>query len=175
MSPLPSHLYMLTISSTRIRIQTTTPHLQTLEGTLFTICPLTSLLAISTTSPQSHHIIPLSTLTSFTILSPPPTDQVTSVPPLKTSALLARANTALNLAKEKASRVNKEVGKEAQEIFDALYKQFPGTRWAEKNIVVLDVVLIQGPGYKGEDVKANKDGERALKQVRKVVSRICSG
>ena len=84
--------------------------------------------------------------------------------------MLARANAALERAKEKASRTNKEVGKEAQEIFDALYRQFPGTRWAGKDMVVLDAVLIKGPGYRSEDCKAGKGGEGAVGRVKKVVS-----
>lgn len=168
----------------RIRIQTTTP--QTLEGTVFTICPVTSLLAIcatSTPTPPTNpptttpappttktHIIPLSALTSFTLLPSTTPVQPPPVTPLKPSTLLARANAALNLAKEKAARINKDVSKETQEIFDALYKQFPGTRWAGKDMVVLDAVLIKGPGYRTEDCKAGKGGEGAVGRVKKVVS-----
>ena len=158
----------------RIRLQTNVPP-RTLEGTLFTICPQTSVIAIST-SATTHHIIPISSLTSFTILAlvSPSSSQgpntATTLAPLKTSALLARATASLERAKEKASRTNKDVSKEAQEIFDALYRQFPGTRWAGKDMVVLDSVLIKGPGYRSEDCKAGKGGEGAVGRVKKVVS-----
>lgn len=163
------------VQQNRIRLQTNVPP-RTLEGTLYTICPQTSVIAISTSS-TTHHIIPISSLTSFTILalvapssSQGPNTTTTTLAPLKTSALLARANAALERAKEKASRTNKDVSKEAQEIFDALYRQFPGTRWAGKDMVVLDSVLIKGPGYRSEDCKAAKGGEGALGRVKKVVS-----
>ena len=160
------------ILKNRVRIQSTNPSNPTIEGVVFTVCPQTSLLALSTPPPKvTYHVVPFSALTSFTILSPSPNTPLAPLPALKTSTLQARANTALERAKEKASRINKEVSKEAQEIFDALYRQFPGTRWAGKDMVVLDAVLIKGPGYRPEDCAANgKDGAGALARVKKVVS-----
>ncbi len=37
-------------------------------------------------------------------------------------------------------------------------------------MVVLDAVLIKGPGYRTEDCKAGKGGEGAVGRVKKVVS-----
>ena len=162
----------------RVRIQTTNTSTPVLEGTIYTVCPITSLLALSTGgggggsgAKATYHIVPFASLTNFTILAPSTSTAPPPPPPLKTSVLQARANAALNRAKEKASRINKEVSKEGQEIFDALYRQFPGTRWAGKDMVVLDAVLIKGPGYRVEDCAANgKEGQGPLGRVKKVVS-----
>ena len=136
------------------------------------MCPLTSVIALSTTASKPvYHVVPFSSLNNFTILSPPTTTPPAPLPPLKTAAFEARANAALARAKAKAARINKDVSKEGQEIFDALYKQFPGTRWAGKDMVVLDTVLIKGPGYRVEDCAANgKEGAGALGRVKKIVS-----
>ncbi len=83
---------------------------------------------------------------------------------------MARANAALAKAKDKAAKRNPSVGKEAQEIFDAIGRQLP-VRWEGKDIVVLDQVVVKGPGYRGEDCTAGKNaGQGTLARVRKVVS-----
>lgn len=83
---------------------------------------------------------------------------------------MARANAALAKAKEKAAKRNVNVGKEVQEIFDAIGRQLP-VRWEGKDIVVMDQVVVKGPGYKGEDCVAGKNAAQGtLARVRKVVS-----
>ncbi|KAL9038151.1 MAG: hypothetical protein Q9214_005401 [Letrouitia sp. 1 TL-2023] len=165
----------------RIRLQTTLPAQPTLEGILFTACPLTNLIAISVSTtasnPPTHHIIPVSSIQSFTLLPTSPgsngfssalgnTSQLNTLP---TASLLARADAAVARLKEAASRKNKSVGREAQELFDGLGRTLP-TRWDGTSIVVMDEVLISAP-YRGEDCKA-KAGVQAhtLNRVRKVVS-----
>ena len=87
---------------------------------------------------------------------------------------MARANAALAKAKEKAAKRNPNVGKEAQEIFDAIGRQLP-TRWEGKDIVVMDQVIVRGPGYRSEDCRAGKDvAPTSLARVRKVVSVLLS-
>lgn len=171
---------LLTASSS-IRLQTTFPAQSTLEGTLFTACPLTNLIAISVptsaSNPPTHHIIPISSIQSFTLLPASPgsngfssalgnTSQLNTLP---TASLLARADAAVARLKEAASRKNRSVGREAQELFDGLGRTLP-TRWDGTSIVVMDEVLISAP-YRGEDCKA-KAGVQAhtLNRVRKVVS-----
>ena len=44
------------------------------------------------------------------------------------------------------------------------------TRWDGKDIVVMDQVVVKGPGYRTEDCKAGKEAGSALTRVRKVVS-----
>ena len=133
-----------------------------------------ALLAISTGPPLSptHHILPFSALSSLAVLSLPSTSATSqSIGPLDTAALLNRANTAVATAKEKAAKVNKGVGREIQEIFDALDKQF-SARWKEKDIIVMERVVLRGPGYRVEDCKViTKDGEGLLGRVKKVVRR----
>ncbi|KAL9636092.1 MAG: hypothetical protein Q9164_003041 [Protoblastenia rupestris] len=155
----------------RIRIQTTNN--QTLEGTLFTACPTTSLLALSTgpASQQIHHIISLSSLTSFTILALPSSTSQLRAPltPVNTTALQSRANAALAKAKERAAKINRGVARDAQDVFDALDKQF-SARWRAKDIIVMERVVVRGPGYRGDDCRViTKDGEGLLGRVKKVL------
>lgn len=164
-----------------IRLQTTLPSQPTIEGTLFTACPITNLVAVATTTspntPPTHHILPITSIHNFTLLSvPPPSNDFSSppntTPPLSsvpTAALLARADAAVARLKEAASRKNKNVGKEAQDLFDGISRTLP-TRWDGNNIVVMDSVVISSP-YRGEDCKAgNGVPPTTLSRVRKVVS-----
>lgn len=49
------------------------------------------------------------------------------------------------------------------------------TRWDGKDIVVLDQVVVKGPGYRSEDCRAGKEAGSALARVKKVVSKnFCS-
>lgn len=94
--------------------------------------------------------------------------------PLDTEALTARANAAVAKLKEKAAKRNPSVTKEAQEIFDAIGRQLP-TRWEGKDIVVMDQVIVRGPGYRSEDCRAGKDvAQGTLARVRKVVGHFSS-
>lgn len=122
-----------------------------------------------------HHIIPISTIQKFELLSAPastPKSFAAANPPLSsvpTSLYLARANAAVARLQEAAARKNKSVTKEGQEIFDALNRTLP-TKWEGTSIVVMDAVVISSP-YRGEDCKAAA-GQQAsvLARVKKVVS-----
>jgi len=130
--------------------------------------------------PTTHHILAISALKDFELLPAnsfpmPALPAPGSPPPLDMDAAMARANAALAKAKEKAAKRNLSVGKEAQEIFDAIGRQLP-VRWEGKDIVVLDQVVVKGPGYRGEDCAVGKNaGQGTLARVRKVVSYSLSG
>ncbi|KAL8645246.1 MAG: hypothetical protein Q9210_006816 [Variospora velana] len=164
-----------------IRLHTTLPSQPTIEGTLFTACPITNLVAIATTTspntPPTHHILPISSIQTFTLFSAPSSSNDFSSPPnttpplsnVPTAALLARADAAVARLKEAASRKNKNVGKEAQDLFDGISRTLP-TRWDGNNIVVMDSVVISSP-YRSEDCKAGSGvAPNTLSRVRKVVS-----
>jgi hypothetical protein len=160
----------------RIRLTTNIPTQLTLEGTLFTVCPLTNLIAFATATTPSptHHIISISTIQKFELLSAPasnPKTFTTAQPPLSpipTALLLSRANAAVARLQEAAARKNKSVTKEAQEIFDALTRTLP-TRWDGTSIVVMDAVVISSP-YRVEDCKAVAGQQAsALARVKKVL------
>ncbi|KAL8985687.1 MAG: hypothetical protein Q9177_004369 [Variospora cf. flavescens] len=164
----------------RIRLLTTLPSQPTIEGTLFTACPITNLVAVATTTspntPPTHHILPISSIQTFTLLSAPSSSNDFSSPPNTTpplsnvpiAALLARADAAVARLKEAASRKNKNVGKEAQDLFDGISRTLP-TRWDGNNIVVMDSVVVSSP-YRGEDCKAGSGvAPNTLSRVRKVV------
>lgn len=152
-----------------------------MEGTLFTACPLTNLVAIavpaSATGPPTHHILPISSIQNFTLISAPPAPSSFASPPnttpalsgVPTTALRARADAAVARLKEAASRKNKAVGKEAQDLFDGLSRTLP-TQWDGNNIVVMGSVVVSAP-YRGEDCRAeNGVPAHTLNRVRKVVS-----
>ena len=169
--------YKLTCPPSRIRLETKLAAHPTLEGTLFTACPITNLVAISIPStPPTHHVLPISSINNFTLLSTasspgPPSFTSASPPiaPVDPVALAKRADAAVARLKEAAARKNKSVSKEAQDLFDALIRTLP-TRWDGTNIVVNDAVVITAP-YRVEDCRLGA-GQQAgmLARVKKVVS-----
>ena len=89
-----------------------------------------------------------------------------------TEALLHRANAAVEKLKAEAAKKNKNVGKEAQDIFDAMNRMYANTKWDGDRMVVADNVVIQRP-YKVENCTAVKGAaEEAVKRIKKVVSAI---
>lgn len=164
----------------RVRLQTTIAGAESLQGVILNVSPSLNIIAIVTAPPPStHHILALSALKDFELLPPsafsmPVMAAPERPPPLDMDAAMARANAALAKAKEKAAKRNLSVGKEVQEIFDAIGKTLP-VRWDGKDIVVMDQVVVKGPGYKGDDCVAGKNaGQGALPRVRKVVSDVFS-
>ena len=158
--------------ATRIQIQTTNPLLPSLDGVLYTACALTSLLALSTgsTSSPAFHVIPISSISSFTVLGLPAGSQHPQSPtPVSTTLLLDRANSTLARAKTRAAKINKHVDRATQDLFDALDKQF-AARWRGKDIIVMERVVVKAPNHRSEDCRVTKDGEGLLDRVRKVVS-----
>jgi hypothetical protein len=125
-----------------IRITTALPN-HVVEGTLFTACSITNLIAINTApaSPNGssgvssqageYHIIPVSQIQSFQFLSPHPTESnrvhgpdlafegsSPSIFKLDLDALKAREEAAIRKMKEFDATRGKGVTKEAQDIFD---------------------------------------------------------
>ncbi|KAF2101923.1 hypothetical protein NA57DRAFT_73360 [Rhizodiscina lignyota] len=171
------------------RIRVTTSTNQTLEGTLYTACPITNVIALNTTPPPpnpssniaaqpgDYHIIPVSQVQSLTILHLPgepdrldgPGFQgaLPSTYKVDTEALNARVDAAVKKLKEKEATRNKGASKEGQEIFDQMARTLP-TRWHENNIVVNDNVMIKPP-YRLEDCAANKDHQHSLQHVKKIL------
>ncbi len=207
-----------------IRITTTLPNNNTFEGTLFTACPITNLIAINTAPPPTppttsptttttsappphpgtYHILPIPKIATFTLLALPPstarpsgtgtataTNSPTSptttttdftaahppIAPLDPRALATRTTNAVARLKALDAKGGRGVGREAQDLFDALGRTLP-TRWSEQSIVVLDAVVIKPP-YRVEDCVLGRgqgqggqgQGQQgALGRVRKVVS-----
>ena len=164
------------VDCNRIRITTTSPNKPVLEGTLFTTCPLTNLVAISTT-PSNFRVLPISTIQTFTLTSAPSsangtapfTNAIPPLAPLNTAALSARADAAVARLKEAEARKGKGVGKEAQDLFDALAKSLPA-RWDGANMVINDAVVIVAP-YRAEDCRVGQgQPKEMLARVKKIVS-----
>ncbi len=111
----------------------------TLEGSLFAACPITNLVAIGiagptteslsssdSATPSSYHVIPISRIQTFQLVSRPDGPSATfsdAQPPIgrvDLQALEAREAAAIAKLKERAAARGRGVGREAQEIFDAL-------------------------------------------------------
>jgi hypothetical protein len=178
----------------RIRITTSIPD-HTFEGVLFTVCPVTNLVAVSTTSappntsttlpagqPSDYRIVPVSQIQNFSILSFPSGqndklidgtggriggDADFSIARLDLDALKRKEEDAVKKLKEKDALRGKGVGKEAQDIFDHINRQLP-SRWHETDIVVNDAVVISAP-YGLENCKAPKDKGASLVRVKKIL------
>ena len=153
----------------------------TYEGTLFTADPTTNLIVLNTapaTSPTGdYHIVPVSRLQSFNIVSLPRANSESSfanaVPPiaaLNISSLRAREEAAIRRLKEQELKKGRNVSPEAQEIFNALDRTMPA-RWAGQDIVISDNVVISKP-YRTEDCRPLDEtvSGSAVHRVRKVVS-----
>lgn len=167
-----------------MRITTIGPNATTVEGTLFTACPITNLVAINTSSSSpntstnqsgDYRIIPVSRIQSFQLLSLGPSNSETpftdAVPPLQSldiRALRQREANAVAKAQEKEARRGKGVTREAQDLFDAFSRTMP-TRWDGTSIVVAEAVTIAKP-YRVDDCRPLVPGDNAaLARVRKVV------
>lgn len=173
-----------------VRITTAAPATSTIEGMLFTACPITNLVAINTSpSPLSgdtkqaqsgdYHIIPISRIQNFQLLalpsnssdSPSFTDALPSIQALDARALKQREAKAVGEALDREARRGKGVTREAQDIFDAFSRTMPA-HWHGRNIVVADAVTI-APPYRVDDCRPLVEGDTAaLARVRKVVSTI---
>jgi hypothetical protein len=170
---------VLTFPLKSVRISTS-PVSSTIEGTLFTACPITNLVAINTADGKQakagdYHIIPISRIQSFQIVSLAQNNESTSfadaVPSLHAldiRALKAREANAVGKLQESEARRGKGVTREAQDIFDAFSRTMP-TRWDGSNIIVADAVAIGAP-YRVDDCRPLVAGDTAaLTRVRKVV------
>ncbi|KAJ5221265.1 uncharacterized protein N7469_010152 [Penicillium citrinum] len=171
----------------RVRIVTNAPTSSTYEGTLFTACPITNLVAINTNPAPStadpkqaqngdYHVIPVSRIQSFQLLalasnssdSPSFTDAQPPIQPLDARALKSREIKAVGEAIDREARRGKGVTREAQDIFDAFSRTMPA-RWDGSNIIVADAVTIGSP-YRSDDCRPLVEGDTAaLARVRKVL------
>lgn len=188
----PLEVALSGVIGARIRITTAPPTTGTLEGTLFTACAITSLVAINTTAaqpsatsptdsiqtqPGNYHIIPISRIQSFQLLSLPSnsttdgpsfTNASPALHPLDIRALKAREANAITKLQEREARRGKGVTREAQDLFDAFSRTMPA-RWDGTSIVVADAVVIAKP-YRVNDCRPLVSGDSAaLTHVRKVL------
>ncbi|KAL3899892.1 MAG: hypothetical protein SGCHY_001727 [Lobulomycetales sp.] len=76
-----------------------------------------------------------------------------------------------NKARTQASRIGKDVSKEAQDIFDELSKTLP-VAWREKDILVMNEVLIAAPKYSVAQARSSSSNSPSLPRVSKVLAGI---
>jgi hypothetical protein len=172
-----------------VRITTAQPTQSIFEGTLFTACPITNLVAVNTapaTNPGDakqaqngdYRVIPISRIQHFQILALAPpsnstsssfTDAQPTIQALDTRALKARESKAIGEALDREARRGKGVTTQAQDLFDAFSRTMPA-RWNGHSIIVADAVTIAAP-YRVDDCRSIVEGDTAaLARVRKVVS-----
>ncbi|KAL1310762.1 hypothetical protein AAFC00_001014 [Neodothiora populina] len=152
--------------------------------------PATSL----SSQPGNYHIIPLKHILSFQILSLPgqenqparsDNDSViggeldhdwtagnVNAPPISRidiKRLKQREEKAVQKQKDDEKKKGKGVSPIGQELFYSLDKMYSNqTRWADDSIILMDSVRIDPP-YTSEDVKAPKDKQHMVPQIKKVV------
>ncbi|KAJ1027482.1 hypothetical protein NDA18_003488 [Ustilago nuda] len=73
-------------------------------------------------------------------------DSLTPIHPVSLKAAQSREADALKQSLSKVARTGKDVSQLGQQIFDALSKTLP-CRWHESHIIVMEEVVISGPGY----------------------------
>ncbi|KIS70412.1 uncharacterized protein UMAG_11685 [Mycosarcoma maydis] len=73
-------------------------------------------------------------------------DSLTQIYPVSLKAAQSREADAIKQSLTKVARTGKDVSQLGQQIFDALSKTLP-CRWHESHIIVMEEVVISGPGY----------------------------
>lgn len=174
-----------------VRVTTSPPTSATYEGLLYTADPITNLIVLSiapsspaatptsasspnppttTSSPtNTFKILPIGSLTSFTILSlPTPNNASTddtrpNLPPptaLDMSSLNQRLILTITRLKTQDAKRGRGVTREAQDIFDGISRTYQA-RWMGTAMVVNDNVVIEPP-YHIEDCRLLSAKERGL-------------
>ncbi|PSK56853.1 Protein LSM12 A [Elsinoe australis] len=168
----------------RVKLTTSAAPSQTLEGILFTACPIFNVVAINTApappnptsaafaEPGNYHVIPISTIQSFQVLSLVENKDgfATALPPigkLDTAKLKEREQQRVKKLKEEEAKKGKGVTAEAQALFNALDRMY-AARWHGTDIIVDDSVIISAP-YTVDTCKAPKEKQSALAYIRKIV------
>ncbi|KAK4701706.1 protein LSM12, partial [Phenoliferia sp. Uapishka_3] len=152
---------------------------RTITGSLWSYDASLSLVVLSSpsTSPsapkssRSYTFVKTPQIKSIVALSTTPDETLPTLAEALRSMSVKEAEARVEKAvvedKKMRARVGKGVSEEAQAIFDALGKTLP-VRWHERQIVVMDEVLISAP-YGVADVKGGKGAGERIERVRKVV------
>jgi len=159
-----------------LRVKLTTILDDQIVGSVFAYDPITSTVSLITspspTGPGPHdiRILKVSFLKDVVVTGPaPPGLKFSSAEPkiskVNTGTIVARESVAALEEQKRAQRLGKGVSREGQAIFDALSWTM-SCRWHEKQIVVLDSVMISEP-YTLGDVKGND--QHAVNRVKKVL------
>ncbi|EME42616.1 hypothetical protein DOTSEDRAFT_73451 [Dothistroma septosporum NZE10] len=169
----------------KVKITTSAPQSQTLEGTLYTADPILNIVAINTRAPSpngtaqpgDYHIIPSSTIRSFQIVDLAPfgtagdsnfADAAPSIGPIDPRQLLKREETRVAQLKEQEANRGKGVSKDGQALFDALKRINMQVRWHGQQIVVNDIAIISPP-YEVNDVKGSQEKQAETQRIKKIV------
>lgn len=124
-----------------VKLTTSAAPSQTLEGTLFTACPIFNVVAINTApappnptsaafaEPGDYHVIPISTIQSFQILSLVENkdgfaNALPAIGKLDTAKLKEREQQRVKKLKEEEAKKGKGVTAEAQALFNALDRMY---------------------------------------------------
>ncbi|WPH00617.1 Hypothetical protein R9X50_00344700 [Acrodontium crateriforme] len=168
----------------RIKVTTVAPHSQTYEGSLYSACPVLSIIAVDTRAPSAnnasrtgdYNFIPISKIQSFQITAPSAINgsdsnavkTAPSVGPVDLKRLKQREEERIRKLKEEEQDKGQGVTKEAQAIFDSFKRINMPIRWHNQEMILHEAVIITPP-YRVEDCKAAKDKQEVLNRVKKVL------
>lgn len=168
-----------------LRVKITTLLDNSITGKIYTYDAKSNTVTLEETAlgskPAGYRIIKTSFIRDVQVLDKPkktqanePGSRVAVVE--KTEPVIGYVNTA-NMAKKEATAIQTAVkirstrgvgvSKEAQIIFDAIYKTIP-CRWYNNSIIVMDEVRVDPP-YTAESCKADTPGN-ALELVRRIIT-----
>ncbi|XP_035688466.1 protein LSM12 homolog A-like [Branchiostoma floridae] len=168
-APGPGDYFTFSVGSS---VSCTTCLGQNIQGEVVAFDPPSKMLAIKSPSgkgPDRHdvRIVNLALVSHVDVVhectEPPP-----ALPVLNFQKLEARARHECSEKWKAVNLIGIGVSPEGQKLFNAIHKTISETRWKDKDIVVLDDVVISPP-YGLENCKG-KEGQ-ALAQVRKIVEK----
>ncbi|TKY86739.1 hypothetical protein EX895_004379 [Sporisorium graminicola] len=142
-SALPSHLSMAPAAAASVAQASQTSrnrYAQPTNAVGFTIVKVSEIKKIEFEQPSE------STNGATAAGSKSQADDLTPIYPVSLKAAQLREADAVKQSLTKVARTGKDVSQLGQQIFDALSKTLP-CRWHESHIIVMEEVVISGPGY----------------------------
>ncbi|KXJ28217.1 protein LSM12 homolog [Exaiptasia diaphana] len=115
-------------------------------------------------------IFNISYLKNFEIIKESTTKTVKSLSALDLEKIDRRCRAKVNEKMQAVNRVGVDVTPEGQKLYDMLAKQFSELQWNDKNIVVMNSVVIKPP-YSTESIYTEGKDENAFNYIRGIVNR----
>ncbi|KAK3731519.1 hypothetical protein QZH41_008538 [Actinostola sp. cb2023] len=149
---------------------------ETFEGEVMAFDYGTKFVVIKTPSDKGTkkgnsdvRILNISYLKNFEIMKECSVKPTKSLPALDLDKVDKRSKEKINEKMQAVNRVGIDVTPEGQRLFDTLAKQFAELCWSDKNIVVMNIVIIKPP-YNTESIFCEGKDENAFNYITGIVS-----